>query len=210
MILADDASLGEISLSSRHINTLKSGLLVHLYNIEEAIMSAAMNLLDAALSSSEPRRWTEPSLREWIRGSVVSRIAESNEGSRLDTVFDSSSQLLGRAVLAPQALRKPSGSWDDKAIATFMKRMDVKIELTSDMWRRIASTPARGDKTPLQFLADRRNMIAHGRRSFEEGANDMGLAEIRELADVVLDYMACVVDAFQAHVDAEAHLVPVD
>jgi len=208
MMLEAESALGSVSLSTRHINTLKSGLVVHLYNIEEAIMTQSLHFLGNALGAAEPRNWTSHSLREWLRESVVSRIAEGGEDGRLETVFQSSTQLLTITSLGPLKLKKPSGSWDDKAVATFMRRVSMKFEMPPDMWRRIAASPSYRDETPLQFLADRRNAIAHGRRSFEEGANDLQLSDIRALADIVLDYMAYVVQAFQYHVDTKAHLVP--
>ncbi len=202
-----DASLGNVSLSARHINTIKSGLIVHLYNIEEAIMSQALHFLGGALGAADPRSWTEYSLREWLRESVVSRIAEGSEDGRLATVYEKSNLLLSTPILGPQSLKKPSGTWDDKGIATFSRRMNVTFTMPPEMWNRIAATPEYGDKTPLQFLADRRNAIAHGRRSFEDGASDLGLSDIRKLADVTLDYMSYAVDAFQAHIENDAHLV---
>lgn len=204
-----DASLGDVNLSARHINTIKSGLIVHLYNIEEAIMSQAMHLLGGALGSADPRRWTEHSLREWLRETIVSRTTEGNEDGRLATVFQTSNLLLTQSILGPQRLKKPSGTWDDKLIAKFLERMNVGFNMPPEMWSRIAATPAYGDKTPLQFLADRRNAIAHGRRSFESGASDLGLGEIRKLADVTLDYLLCAAGAFQHHVENDAYLVPV-
>jgi hypothetical protein len=203
-----DASLGNVSLSVRHINTIKSGLIVHLYNIEEAIMSQALQFLGRALGTVDPRRWTEHSLREWLRETVVSRTSEGNEDGRLTTLYQTSSLLLTQSILGPQKLKKPSGTWDDKVIAKFIKRMNVTFFMPSEMWGRIAATPEYGEKTPLQFLADRRNAIAHGRRSFEDGASDLGLSDIRKLADVTLDYMSYTADAFQAHIENDAHLVP--
>jgi hypothetical protein len=203
-----DSLLGAVNLSARHINTIKSGLIVHLYNIEEAIMSQALLFLGDALGAVDPRRWTEHSLREWLRETVVSRTAEGNEDGRLTTVYQTSSLLLTQSILGPQKLKKPSGTWDDKVIATFIERMNVAFSMPPDMWRRIAATPEYGDKTPLQFLADRRNAIAHGRRSFEDGASDLGLADIRKLADVTLDYISYTADAFQAHIENDAYLVP--
>lgn len=208
MVLELDAPIGPVNLSARHINTIKSGLIVHLYNIEEAIMSQALQYLGSALGSSDPRRWTEFSLREWLRESIVSRIAESNEDGRLETVYRSSASLLSDVMLGPQNLKKPSGTWDDKGIATFAKRMNVTFNMPPQMWQRIAASPAYGEKTPMQFLAERRNAIAHGRRSFEDGASDLRLADIRILADIILDYMGHAADAFQNHVDTEAHLLP--
>lgn len=206
-MMLETQSLGALSLTARHINTIKSGLVIHLYNIEEALMTEALQLLGDALGAAEPRQWTEYSLREWLRESVVSRISEGGEDSRLDTVFTSSIQLLTIPSLGPQKLRKPSGTWDDKAIATFMKRVSMSFEMPAKMWRQIAAQPHYGDATPLQFLAGRRNAIAHGRRSFEEGANDMQLGDIRTLADIVLDYLEYVARAFHAHIDTNAHLV---
>ena len=208
MVLELDAPIGTVNLSARHINTLKSGLIVHLYNIEEAIMSQALQHLGGALGSSDPRQWTEFSLREWLRESAVSRIAEGNEDGRLDTVYRASALLLKAPVLGPQKLKKPSGTWDDKGIALFARRMNVVFNMPPAMWQRISASPAYGDKTPMQFLSDRRNAIAHGRRSFEDGAGDLRLADIRALADIVLDYMGYAADAFQTHVDTDAYLVP--
>ena len=207
MMLESDPSLGTMSLSARHINTIKSGLVIHLYNIEEALMTEALQLLGSALGAADPRQWTKHSLREWLRESVVSRISEGGEDGRLDTVVASSTQLLTIAALGPQKLKKPSGSWDDKAIATFMKRVSMSFTMPPEMWQRIIARPQYGDETPLQFLASRRNAIAHGRRSFEEGANDIQLGEIRILADIVFDYLNHVAQAFHKHVDTRAHLV---
>jgi len=203
-----DSSLGSVSLSVRHINAIKSGLLVHLYNVEEAIMTQIINFLGAALGESDPRRWTEQSLREWLRASIVSRTIEGNEDGRLDTVYNSSNLLLTRSITGPQELKKPSGTWDDKAISTFASRMNVSFNPPEEMWRRIAASGEYGDKTPLRFLADRRNAIAHGRLSFEDGARDLSLSRIRNLADTTLDYMRYVIYAFHIHVENSAHLVP--
>lgn len=207
MMLESDSSLGEVSLSARHINTLKSGLVIHLYNIEEALMTEALRLLGNALGAVEPRRWTENSLREWLRESVVSRLSEGSEDGRLNTVAASSSQLLTIAALGPQKLKKPSGTWHDKVIATFLARADIRFAMPGEMWVRIAPQPHYGDETPLQFLARRRNAIAHGTRSFEEGAHDLQLGDIKVLSDIVLDYLDYVAQAFHAHIDTQGHLV---
>ncbi|HEV7433272.1 MAG TPA: MAE_28990/MAE_18760 family HEPN-like nuclease [Pseudorhizobium sp.] len=209
MILEAGTPLGAVNISARHINTLKSGLIVHLYNIEEAIMTQIIQQLGIALGSVDPRRWSEYSFKEWLRESIVSRTTEGNEDGRLETVFASSSLLLASSSLGPQALKKPSGTWDDKVIATFARRMNARFDLPPEMWQRIAPSEAFGESSsPLQFLARRRNAIAHGVRSFEDGASDMSLARIRVLADITLDYMGYAVDAFTSHIENEAHLVP--
>ena len=208
MMLESDVSIGNVSLSVRHINTIKSGLIVHLYNIEEAVMSQALQYLGEALGSVDPHRWTEHSLREWLRENIVGRIGEGSEDGRLDTVYRSSTLLLKTPILGTQKLKKPSGTWHDKRIAVFLKRMSMTLNMPPEMWQRIAETATYGDETPMQFLARRRNAIAHGNRSFEGGASDLNLNEIRRLADVTLDYMGYVTKAFQEHIENDAHLDP--
>lgn len=201
----DEVSIGETKLSSRHLLTMKSGLLVHLYNIVEATMSRAIKLVGGAVGTVPPRHWSTNALREWLRENAVAR-AEGSEDTRLTTVHNMSMLLLGDAPLGPQRLKKPSGTWDDKLVATFARRLGVELNLSETMWRRVARRPEFREMSPLEFLADRRNALAHGRRSFEEGAKDLALAQIRELADVTLDYLELAAAAFQDYVDGNGHL----
>jgi hypothetical protein len=117
--------------------------------------------------------------------------------------------LMGENPLGPQRLKKPPGTWTDKHIATFAERLGVTLTLSPDMWRRIAPRPEFRDSSPLEFVADRRNAIAHGQRSFEEGANDLVLRQIRELADISLDYLDAAAGAFQNYVDQNHYMAAV-
>lgn len=202
----DDVSIGETKLSSRHLLTMKSGLIVHLYNIVEATMSRTIKLVGDAVGTIPPQRWSQDALREWLREYAVARV-DGSEDSRLKTVHNLSLLLLGQRPLGPQQFRKPSGTWTDKHVAIFARRLGVNLNLSDEMWRRIAPKPVYRDKSPLEFLADRRNAVAHGRRSFEEGASDLTLAEIREIADTTLDYLALVTAAFQDYVDQNRYMV---
>jgi MAE_28990/MAE_18760-like HEPN len=202
-----DSVLGSISLSVRHLNTIKSGLIVHIYNIVEALMTRSLSHLGSALGSTDPRQWTENTFREWLRENIVNRTSEGNEEARLNVAFERSNSLLGQGALGPQSLKKPSGTWNDKLIALFMRRMSIRCDMPPEMWSRIAASTRYGEKTPLEFLADRRNAIAHGRRSFENGASDLDLQDIRKLADITLDYMGHTMTAVQRHVETGSYLV---
>jgi hypothetical protein len=205
-LFAGEVSIGEAELSSRHILTIKSGLLVHLYNIVEATMTSVGDLIGDAVGATAPKEWTDNALREWLREAVVSR-DEGGEENRLKTIHSASKLLLEDRPLGAQKVKKPPGSWSDKVIAKFAQRLGVEFKLPDTMWRRIASRAEFRDASPLEFLADRRNAIAHGRRSFESGANDLTLDAIRELADVTLDYLILAIDAFEKYVGDNQHLV---
>lgn len=202
----EELSIGGTTLSARHLLTMKSGLIIHLYNIVESTMSRAMKLIGNAVGSVPPRRWSEDALKEWLREYAVSRVAGDDE-TRLKSVHVVSTQLLGESPLGPQDFKKPSGTWNEKLIATFAKRLGVTISMPPEMWRRIKPRPEFSDESPLSFLAERRNALAHGRRSFEKGAEDLTLIRIRELADIAIDYLKLVIDAFQDYLDKKRFLV---
>ncbi|WP_055045354.1 MAE_28990/MAE_18760 family HEPN-like nuclease [Devosia sp. A16] len=202
----DDISIGGIKLSARYLLTMKSGLLVHLYNIVESTMTRASNLVGGAFGSVTPRQWTEKALREWLRENAVARI-DGNEDTRLNTVHRFSALLVEGAPLGPQMLKKPSGTWTDKSIVEFARRLGVRFRLNRVLAAAIAERPEFGDQSPLEFLAERRNALAHGRRSFEEGANDLTLSQIRGLADAVFIYLEATAGAFQLYVDESHYLV---
>lgn len=201
----EELSIGETRLSSRHLLTMKSGLIVHLYNIIEATMSRVMDIVGAAFGATPPRTWSENALREWLREHAVAR-ADGGEDTRLKTLHSVSLLLMGENPLGPQQLRKPPGTWTDKHISIFAGRLGADLNLSEDIRRRIAPRTEFRDKSPIAFVADRRNAIAHGQRSFEEGANDLTLAQIRELADVALDYLDITAAAFQNYVDHNRYL----
>jgi hypothetical protein len=208
IVAGEVVSIGETQLSARHLLTMKSGLVVHLYNIVESTMSQAIDMVGTAVGGIPPRRWTENALREWLREHAVARM-EGSEDARLTSIHGTSLRLLAETPLGPQKLKKPSGTWSDKQIALFAQRMGIQLTLTEEMWRKIAPRPQFNDLTPLGFLADRRNAIAHGRRSFEDGAKDLTLSTVRELADVTLDYLQATSTAFQAYVDQNRFMVAV-
>jgi len=206
MLAGEVVSIGETELSARHLLTMKSGLVVHLYNIVEATMTLTLDLIGSAVGSVAPNSWTEPALREWLRRHAAIG-SEGGEDSRLQIVHATSLRLLLGQPLGAQKLKKPPGSWSDKLIAKFAKRLDIDLGLPVELRTRIATASDLRNKTPMEFLADRRNAIAHGQRSFEEGASDLTLMDIREIANVTFDYLALAIDAFQNYVDNDHYKV---
>lgn len=196
----DGVAIGETTLTARHLLTIKSGLIVHLYNIVEAVMTRTIQDVGAAVQNTPPSEWSNDTLKEWLRFHASAGL-DGNEDTRLEIVHKAALKLLTKEPIEELKFKKPSGTWSDKIIHTFSQRLKVDFRLTPDVARKMAKSAKYGDKTPLEFLADRRNAIAHGRRSFEEGANDLSLQDIQELSEAALDYMELAISAFQRFVD---------
>jgi hypothetical protein len=196
----EPVAIGETVLSVRHLKTIKSGLIVHLYNIVEAVMTRTIEEIGTAVRLTPPAEWSNDTLKEWLRFYASVGI-NGNEETRLDVVHRAALKLLAKESIHELKFKKPSGTWSDKIIYTFSRRLNVSFRLTPDVARKIKPATKYGDLSPLEFLAERRNAIAHGRRSFEDGAVDLTLQDIQNLADVTIEYMELAVAAFQCFLD---------
>jgi len=201
----DVTSIGEIALTVRHLRTIKSGLIVHLYNVVEALMSRTMEEVGGAVKDAPPTTWSIETLKEWLRFSAQIGL-DGTEESRLAMIHKVALKLLQMEPIGDLRFKKPSGTWSDKVISRFSQRLNVNLLLAPEIAEKIKKDVKYGDRTPLEFLAERRNAIAHGRRSFEDGAVDLSLKDIEELANVTMGYMEHAIAAFQAFVDEKRYL----
>jgi len=201
----EPVSIGETALTVRHLMTIKSGLIVHLYNIVEALMSRAIDEVAIAVKESRPDDWSINTLKEWLRYSASIGL-DGNEDSRLEIVHSAALKLLMIKPIEDLRFKKPSGTWSDKLIYKFSQRLNVKLNTSIALADKIKKSTTYGDKTPLEFLADKRNAIAHGRQSFERGAAELSLTEIKKLADVTIEYMEHVAMAFQEFINEKQYL----
>lgn len=208
LISGDPVSIGETAVTVRHLLTIKSGLIVHLYNIVESVMTRTIQEVGEAVQGTRPSEWTTETLKEWLRYYAASG-GDGNEDTRLDVVHKAALKLLTKEPIGELTFKKPSGTWSDKVIYTFSQRLKVDFRFTAALAIKMAKSSTYADKTPLEFLADRRNAIAHGRRSFEDGARELSLKSIQDLADVTIEYMEHAVDAFQRFVDDKHYVAAV-
>ncbi|MCA2405773.1 hypothetical protein HFN55_01545 [Rhizobium leguminosarum] len=199
LIEGDAISIGEMALTARHLLTIKSGLIVHLYNIVEATMTKVIDEIGKEVLAIPPSQWSLVTLKEWLRH-YASIGVDGNEDTRLEVVHGAALKLLARQPIDSLRFKKPSGTWSDKVILEFSRRFGVNFPLNPQIAPRIQPSPKYRDMTPLEFLADRRNAIAHGRRTFENGASDLTLPDIIELAAVTLDYLVLAVGAFENYI----------
>lgn len=191
----------------RHVNTLKSGLLIHLYNIVEAVTTRTMNVVGRTVVTEKPKLWTDAVLKEWVRAVISDGEDRIGEGvvARLAS--------LG-AVLAsgnaPEAfmVKGEPGSWDDAAIKKVAKRLGCPLVLSSAIKRAAFERVYLNEMTAMKYLASRRNAIAHGETTFEEGARDHTLDEIAGLAGRVLPFLKAVAESYEAFLDTKSYLAP--
>ena len=195
-VVDDDDTQVEV----RHINTIKSGLLVHLYNIVEATSTRTLGVVSDAVVSAPPGQWTEKVLKEWVRVRILNT-EDSNSDKALNTLTSISASLASGQKTEPFKVKNIPGSWNLESIKLIAKRLNCVLKV-DDVVAKKAHTPTYRDETnAFRFLADRRNAIAHGNTTFEEGAKEYTLDQIKDLADSILPYLEAVIHSYQTYLN---------
>lgn len=204
----DDAIDGEVAqVEVRHVNTLKSGLLIHLYNIVEAVSTRTMETFGQAVVVDKPKRWTEAILNEWIRAAIW-----DGEDRLGDGAFKRLAQV--GSVLAsggsPDAftVKGEPGSWTDSTIKKLAKRLGCPLVLSGAISEAAFERAYLNETTAMKFLANRRNAIAHGESTFEDGARGLTLNDIEVMSGRVIPFLKAVTESYEAFLNSKAYLVP--
>lgn len=189
----------------RHINTVKSGLVIHLYNIVEAVTTRTLREIGLTIIADQPKRWTAQILKEWVRGEIWSGEERIGEGALTRLTNVSHALVSGRSPPAFLIKGEP-GSWDDTAIKKVADRLGCSLSLSPDIRRAAYERSYRNDTTAMGYLAQRRNDIAHGSTTFEEGVHDLTLNELSNLSEKVISYLRAVTESYQTFLDSKAYL----
>jgi len=197
--------LGGVRIEVRHVNTIKSGLLIHLYNIVEAVTTRTLTTVGQTVVTELPRQWTGSILKEWVRAAVWDGEERIGEGA-FNRLTKASGSLASGQSLEPFAVKGEPGSWDDEAIKKVADRLGCKLVLTPKIKRAAYERIYRDDTTALKYLAKRRNDIAHGTSTFEEGARDLTLDDLDSLAQKVLPFLKAVTESYEAFLNQKCYV----
>ncbi len=202
--LDDTFSEGEMYIEVSHVNTIKSGLLVHLYNIVEAVSTRTLKSVGQYIASESPKVWTNLVLHEWVRYEFWNK--DQNADTALSHLTSLSSKLLKGGKAEVFNIKSATGSWDDKDIKTIARRLGCDLELSSEVRRAAYEKKYRDNKNSLEYLSLRRNAIAHGSSTFEDGAKDLTLMEILELSNRIIPYLKEVTKSYELFIQNKKYI----
>lgn len=204
--VGEEPTADEQLVEVRHVNTLKSGLLIHLYNIVEAVTVRTLKVVGETIITEKPKLWSDKVMREWIRASVWDGTDRLGDGVVKRLVGISGALASGEPPPEFNIKGEP-GSWNDTAIKAVADRLGCQIVLPDDIARAAYEKVYRDEKTAMRYLADRRNAIAHGEATFEDGAGEHTLDDIKTLAARILPYLKGVTGSYAAYLESKAFLV---
>lgn len=191
----------------RHVNTLKSGLLIHLYNIVEAATTRTLEVVGQTVVNEKPKLWTEAMLKEWVRAAIWD--GEERLGDGAVTRLARISGVLASGD-SPDAfiVKGEPGSWDDVSIKKVANRLGCSLILSRAIKKSTFEPVYLNETTAMKYLASRRNAIAHGATTFEDGARDHTLDDISNLARRVIPFLKAVAQSYEAFLEAKGYLTP--
>lgn len=178
----------------RQILIMKSSILVHLYNIVEATFTRTLTELQDSVGAHHPKVYIDGIFELWIAGNVQIN-NEFNIKNVRDNVRDVGKALIGDIDYPTLKIKKTDGNWDEKRIQRLSDKLGVELIFQDEFKQRLRSHYF-NDLTRLQYIRQRRNDLAHGLITFEEGADGKTLSELVDLSDIAIGFMEIVVDAY--------------
>ena len=196
------ANLGWVEIE--HVDVLKSGFLVHLYNVVEAIMRKILEEVATNMTKYPPAKWSSRVRTEWIRARAgVERGLES--GQRLSRTVEIVDEAMAGAVKGGFRIAY-DGNWSDSEITKLSDRLGCSLQTTPDVHQRACLVRFQDDFAPMKYVRHKRNLLAHGNQTFREGARELSPQDLQRLRETVVEYMKSVASSFSSYLDGKGFL----
>ena len=187
-----------------HVDVLKSGFLVHLYNVVEAVMAKILEEVAADVIRYPPGRWSSSVRTEWVRARAgVQQGIESHQ--RLSRTVKIVDEAIDGAVNVEFRVRY-EGNWSDSEITAVSERLGCSLQVTPDVVRRACRERFQDDFPPMKYVRHKRNTLAHGNETFREGARQLSSRDLQKLRHTVVEYMESVSSSFTRYLEGKSFL----
>ena len=103
-------------------------------------------------------------------------------------------ELLEKTGWSKLSIQKTDGNWDDKRIIDFIEKLGIAIDYPKGFKTELRR-PYFDDLTIMQYIRERRNDLAHGFITFENGADNKTYSDIDRIANITIRFMEFVVGA---------------
>ncbi len=196
----------ELNVDVRQVLILKASILVHLYNVVEAVMAKSLEVLENAIHQYHPKEYSDALFDQWVVTNIA--LADEINVSKLNT----RAQIMGRELIGTSdwhqvAIRKTDGNWDDQRIIKFSRKYGVRIRWPRGLRQKVFQ-PYFNELTAMEYIRKRRNDLAHGFITFEHGADGKTHADLDYLANLTLKFIGAVVVSYEDYITSNSYLRP--
>lgn len=191
-------------VETEHVEILKSGFLIHLYNVVEAVMDVI--LIEVAKSTVQfpSSNWSAAVRMEWVRSRAgIERSLEPNQ-RLMRTVRVLDETIIGSVGIDFKIFSK--GNWSDVEIAKIADRLGCTLNIAPSVIVPACNRPFQDDLPPMRYVRHKRNLLAHGSETFSSSAIQLSPPDLERLRAPVIDYMSSVTASFTRYLDRQAFL----
>lgn len=202
---AASASPSGVRIGVDHINIVKGGFVVHLYNVVEAVMSQVNDAVVSDAQKHKPSAWRRSLLEEWVRVRINPK-KDLDHNTRIERTVKLMEEIADRVALGNVKIENFSGNWSCKEIKQRAISLGCVLDIPEEVSEAASETVFRDAMAPLKYVRHMRNLLAHGNISFLEVLGTSGHSDLERLASAVLDYMTHVCQSFEKYLDSGGYL----
>lgn len=206
----NDAAVARLGIAklerveTEHVEILKSGFLIHLYNVVEAVMDVILFEVANAAVQHPPERWSSLVRREWARSRAgVERDVTSDQ--RLDRTTRILDEAITGALDVDFRIVR-SGNWSNDEIVRISDRLGCTLEIDTDVVVHACDIPFQDNLAPMKFVRHKRNRLAHGNETFSSGSMLLSPMDLERLYEPVVSYMTSVASSYSDYLDKQVFL----
>lgn len=200
----------DLKVTSTQQHILYGGVYLHLYNLVESTVRNGLHAVQRAVQQqvATPIRLNEPLFKHWVRLTAGTHRPLA-EDKRLDRTLALCRQLVGPTGIEQVLdLQEGGGNWDDTEIQNKLRhRVGLELRFDKTLHDRVKHH-RRDNLSALRLVKEQRNKLAHGELAFGDCGAELTAGELRELADVVIDYLGEVVRQIDHFIALRAYLRP--
>ena len=197
--------LGKIRrVEAEHVEILKSGFLVHLYNVVEAVMDQISVEVASSTKRYPPASWSDAVRTEWIRARAgIERDLQSDKRlSRTKMILDETIQ----GAVGVTFRIAFGGNWSNDEIEKLSERLGCQLNIDEKVLNRACAVPFQDQFAPMKYVRHKRNLLSHGVDTFSSGAIQLSPDDLERLRVPVIDYMTAVAASYNAFLESELFL----
>ena len=206
----NDAAVARLGIANlarvetEHVEILKSGFLIHLYNVVEAVMDVILIEVAKAIVKYPPERWSSLVRREWARSraGVERDLASNKRLGRTTKILD---EAITGALAVDFRIATP-GNWSNDEVVKISDRLGCTLEIAPDVVSHACDVPFQDNFAPMKFVRHKRNRLAHGNETFSSGSMLLTPMDLDRLCEPVVNYMESVASSYSGYLDNQVFL----
>ncbi|MCJ8517849.1 hypothetical protein ABID21_000636 [Pseudorhizobium tarimense] len=192
-------------VDTEHVNILKSGFLVHLYNVIESVMAKVIDDVAANTRAHNPHDWHDGVFIAWLRHRAATE-QELDSSDRVERMVRVIAEASGRRQIGSTYIAKKESNWSHKEIRAIAETLTCRLAIREDVETQACVVHFMDQKPPMLYVRHMRNQLAHGNLSFVDAASALSTGQLEFLHGAVIEYMKDVVTSFNSYLDAKQFL----